>query len=391
MKIAHLADIHLGFRQYHRLTPNGINQREADVANAFRSVIDQVIEAGPDAVLVAGDLFHAVRPTNAAIIFAFRQFQRLREALPNAPVVVIAGNHDTPRSSETGSILRLYEELGVEVALEEPRRLAWPSLGLSVLAVPHAALRGAERPVLHPSGAEPHQVLLLHGEVEGVYPAEMSGAAWGGVVVAREMLHPTEWSWVALGHYHVQHQVEPNVWYAGAMEYSTSNPWGELRDEERHGLSGKAWLLVDLEKRTAKAMPIPRARKVVDLDPLYGDGRSAAELSHDIADRLAGIQGGWEDQIVRQVVFNVPRDVARAIDHAAVRAVKSEALHFHLDLRRPPATGRLGLDSGGRRKPLNEVLRDYLAARPLPAELDRDEFVRAGVDLLDAVVREDEG
>ncbi|HKP29449.1 MAG TPA: hypothetical protein VJU15_08595, partial [Gemmatimonadales bacterium] len=106
--------------------------------------------------------------------------------------------------------------------------------------------------------------------------------------------------------------------------------------------------------------------------------------------RLDGIQGGWKDQIVRQVVNNVARDVARGIDHAAVRAVKAEALHFHLDLRRPPAAGRLGLDSAGRRKPLNEVLRDYLAARPLPAELDREEFVKAGVDLLDAVVREDE-
>lgn len=390
MKIAHLADIHLGFRQYHRLTPHGINQREADVANAFRAVIDSVIQARPDAVLVAGDLFHAVRPTNAAIIFAFREFQRLREALPDAPVVVIAGNHDTPRSSETGSILRLYEELGVDVALDQPRRLAYAALGLSVLAVPHAALRTAERPALHPEGSESHQVLLLHGEVEGVYPAEMSGAAWGGVVVPRDMLHASEWSWVALGHYHVQHQVEPGVWYAGAVEYSTSNPWGELRDEERHGLTGKAWLLLDLARRTATAMPIPVARRVIDLAPLYGDGRDAGRLSWDIAERLAALTGGWADQIVRQVVFNVPREVARGIDHAAVRAVKAEALHYHLDLRRPAAVGRLGLDAGGRRKPLADVLRDYLTARPLPADLDRDAFVRAGVDLLESVVREDE-
>ena len=150
MRIAHLSDVHLGFRQFHRLTPLGINQREADVANGFRLAIDGVIAARPDAVLIAGDLFHAVRPTNAAIIFAFRQFQRLREALPEAPIVIIAGNHDTPRSSETGSILRLYEELGLDVALDEPRRMAWPALDLSVLAVPHAALRAPERPALHP-------------------------------------------------------------------------------------------------------------------------------------------------------------------------------------------------------------------------------------------------
>ena len=96
VKLAHIADPHLGIRQYHRQTPAGINQREADVASAFRAAVDGVIAARPDAVVIAGDLFHSVRPTNAAIVFAFRQFQRLREALPDAPIVLIAGNHDTP-------------------------------------------------------------------------------------------------------------------------------------------------------------------------------------------------------------------------------------------------------------------------------------------------------
>jgi len=42
VKIAHLADLHLGLRQYHRQTPGGINQREADVANAFRKAVDSL-------------------------------------------------------------------------------------------------------------------------------------------------------------------------------------------------------------------------------------------------------------------------------------------------------------------------------------------------------------
>ena len=139
MRLAHLADPHLGVRQYHRQTPSGINQREADVARAFRLAVEGVIAAHPDAVVIAGDLFHSVRPTNAAIVFAFKQLQRLREALPDAPIVLVAGNHDTPRSAETGSILRLFEELGVDVAVDEARRLEYPALDLSVLAVPHHA------------------------------------------------------------------------------------------------------------------------------------------------------------------------------------------------------------------------------------------------------------
>src|SRR3954470_17552441 len=134
VKVAHLADPHLGARQYHRQTSGGINQREADVARAFRLTVDGVIAAEPDAVVIAGDLFHSVRPSNSAIVFAFHQFQRLREALPGAPIVLIAGNHDTPRSVETGSILRLFEELGVDVAGDEARRFVYPELDLSVLA-----------------------------------------------------------------------------------------------------------------------------------------------------------------------------------------------------------------------------------------------------------------
>src|SRR4030095_10223429 len=139
VKVAHIADPHLGIRQYHRQTSAGINQREADVAQAFRAAIDGVIEARPDVVVLAGDLFHSVRPSNYAIVFAFRQFQRLREALPQAPIVLIAGNHDTPRTVETGSILRLFEELGVDVASEAPRRLVYPELDLSIFAVPHGS------------------------------------------------------------------------------------------------------------------------------------------------------------------------------------------------------------------------------------------------------------
>ncbi|MFL5640121.1 MAG: exonuclease SbcCD subunit D, partial [Gemmatimonadaceae bacterium] len=87
MRLVHLADIHLGFRQYQRQTPAGINQREADVATSLRRVIDTVIELRPDLVLIAGDVFHTVRPTNPAIVHAFLQFSRLMQMLPDATVV----------------------------------------------------------------------------------------------------------------------------------------------------------------------------------------------------------------------------------------------------------------------------------------------------------------
>ena len=382
MKIAHLADLHLGFRQYHRQTPGGINQREADVANAFRVAVDGVAAARPDAVIIVGDLFHAVRPTNYSIVFAFRQLQRLREELPNAPVILIAGNHDTPRSSETGSILRLYEELGIHVAAEESRRIAFPELDLSVLAVSHPAWYAPEKPVLHPDGPEKYQVLALHGEIEGLYPYDRSSVEYGGVLLDVDVLKREPWSYVALGHYHVQHEVAPRIWYAGALDYVSPNPWGELADETRLFVKGKGWLLVDLESGVVQRMPVKLARPVHDLRWLDASDLSPAEVDRAIGDALASLPGGIADAIVRLVVTEIPRHVVRELDHAAIRAAKAAALHLHLDFRRPELNRAIGVGSPGRRQTLPELVAEFLTRRPLPERVPRKEFVALGLELL---------
>ena len=161
MKLAHLADLHLGFRQFDRQTQKGANQREVDVAEAFRRAVDDILEQQPDLIVIAGDLFHSVRPTNAAILYCFRQLHRFRIGLPSTPVIVIAGEHDTPRSTETGSILRLYEALGVEIAVEEARRIVLPKLDCAVLAVPQQALARADRPALRPEPGGPTLNVLV--------------------------------------------------------------------------------------------------------------------------------------------------------------------------------------------------------------------------------------
>lgn len=388
MKLAHLADLHLGFRQYHRQTPAGINQREADTALAFRQAVDGVLAARPDVIVVAGDLFHSVRPTNAAIVFAFQQFQRLRAGLPDAPIVLIAGNHDTPRSTETGSILRLFDELGVDVATHEARRFSYPRLALSVLAVPHEALVQPERPVLKPDGSARYEVLVAHGEVDGVFPADRSTVEYGGAVVRPEEFAPGEWSYVAFGHYHVQTPLGPRAWYSGALEYVSTNPWGELREEADKGIAGKAWLLVDLDSGVATSQKIVPARRVLDLPRLDGTDLAPDELQAAITARVTAVPGGIEDQVVRLVVTGVPRHIGRQLDHAVLRAWKAGALHFQLDLRRPEAARSTGVGAPGRRQTLPDIVQDYLSRRPLPAGIDRAAFVDEGVALVASAERE---
>lgn len=383
MKLAHLADLHLGFRQFDRQTPRGGNQREADVAEALRRAVDDLLEQRPDLIVIAGDVFHSVRPTNPAILFFFQQVQRLRVGLPETPVVIVAGDHDTPRSLETGTILRLYEALGVHVAIEGPRRFVFPSLDCAVLAVPHQALNQPERPALRPERGGPTiNVLVTHGKYPGV--GEGRGTDdYGGAILSRETLAPEKWDYVALGHYHVAHEVAPNAWYAGSLEYLPPNPWGQLQDEAERRRKGKGYLLVEVPAARVEFRPIASGRAHIDLPWIKGEGLSAKELDARIAETVLKSKPAVDDQIVRLLVWDVPSGVARDLDHAAIRAYKSRALNFLLDLRRPDSQRAQASGAPGHRQTLPEVVRGFLTRRPLDADLDRDAFVRLGVEYVE--------
>jgi DNA repair exonuclease SbcCD nuclease subunit len=388
VKLAHLADLHLGFRQYERQTPRGGNQREADVAEAFRRAVDDLIAQHPDLIVLAGDIFHSVRPTNPAILFFFQQIQRLRADLPGTPIVMLAGEHDTPRSSETGRILRLYEALGVEVVVDQARRLTFPRLDCAVLAVPHQALVQAERPALRPQRGTTLNVLVVHGQMPGV--GETRGTAeYGGAPVELHELAPAQWDYVALGHYHEAQQVAANAWYSGSLEYLPPNPWGQLQDEEERGRVGKGYLLVELPGARVTVRPIAPVRRHVELPLIEGKGLTPKELDQRIAAAVAAAKPPIDDQVVRLLVFDVSRSTARDLDHAAIRTYKSRALHFQLDLRRPEVHLVAASGAPGRRQTLPETVRDFLEHRPLDADLDRAEFVRLGVEYVEQAGREE--
>ncbi len=253
--------------------------------------------------------------------------------------------------------------------------------------MPHQALVRADRPALRPSGSRRNQVLVIHGDVEGVVAHDQGGSEYGGAMVTASELGAEHWSYVAFGHYHVQREIAPRAWYSGSLEYVSTNPWAEMREEAAHGSNGKGWLLADLENGKVERVPVPLARRYIDLPRLDGTGLGPEELDRGIAGRLAAVDGGIGGKVVRLVVTGVPRTVARLLDHTAIRAARAEALHFHLDVRRPEATRRVESGAAGRRATLGEVVQEYLERRRLPEGLDRELFVRTGVDLVETAER----
>lgn len=384
MRLVHLADLHIGYRQYQRQTPAGINQREADVAATFKRAIDKTIELRPDFVLIAGDVFHSVRPSNPAILHAFMQFARLAEELPQAQIVMVAGNHDTPRTAETGCILKLFSPLGIHVVEGDARRLEFPEQGVSVLAVPDMP---SGIPALTPDAAARRNILLLHGEIEGVLPDYARRMERATVEITRDELGAPRWDYVALGHYHVHREVAPNAYYAGSIDYTSANPWGEIHEEREAGLydpvrGGKGIIEWDLDTARHTFHPLAVARPLVDLARLDGTGMTAAELDTAVHDRVETSRVVIDDHVVRLVVTDVPRHIARQMDPKAIRDIKRRALHFNLDIRRPELLRRTASGAPGRRPSLTEVLKDKLESRPLSAEIDRNAFVALGLEYL---------
>ena len=95
MIIAHLSDLHLGFRAYGRVD-RGTDMRERDVAAAFERAVQQLIKLRPD-VVVAGDVFDRPDPPASAVVALARGLEAMNTALPETRVLMVAGPRDTPR------------------------------------------------------------------------------------------------------------------------------------------------------------------------------------------------------------------------------------------------------------------------------------------------------
>lgn len=392
MRLVHLADLHLGLRQYQRLNDLGVNQREADVASTVQRAIAHVAALSPDLVVIGGDVFHTVRPSNPAILHAFRLLSDLREKLPNSPIVMVAGNHDAPRTAETGCILQLFREIGVFVADKDAECFTFPDQSLAVLAVPDVP--GITRPKLVPPDGYKYRVLLMHGEVAGMLPAHLHTPERAAVEIPVAELHTESWNYIALGHYHVSREVAPGAWYSGSLDYTSSNPWGELREEKQLGLPGKGFIEHDLDSGEHRFHAVLPARPLLDLTPIDARGMSTTQIDESVRARVDSAPGGIDGAIVRITVHNVTRNIAREIDHAALRGYRSRATHFQLDMHRPAPAERgassasrtLGApgEPSTRRTTLREVVADRLRQRDLPAEMDRDAFVSLGLTWLDS-------
>ncbi|MEL6925044.1 MAG: exonuclease SbcCD subunit D [Bacteroidota bacterium] len=240
MTILHLSDSHLGYNDLDKVNANGVNVREQDFYDAFAKCIDAAIEHQVDVVIHSGDFFHRPSPPNRPMIFALQQLHRLAEK--NIPFVVIAGNHETPKTIYTSPILEAFQTLP-NVHPMFGQAYEQTQLGELVMhGLPHIndeRTLHEEMDKLAPVEGK-FNIIMLHTSIGKEYIMDEYG----------EQLYPPEriavldqFDYVALGHWHNFQSVSKLKagWYSGSTERMSETEIGKE----------KGYCLLHLEKGKA--------------------------------------------------------------------------------------------------------------------------------------------
>lgn len=368
MRIVHLSDTHLGLRELHHTDPAGRNVREQDVYDVFARAIDLAIELEPAAVVHSGDLFHGHHPSAAALGAALDQIGRLREA--GIEFVVIAGNHETPRSRAIAHPFSLLERFGTSAIFDEPRRLRLGELGLT--AIPHSHDHEEMAGWIADAAPDPEacfNVLVAHAGLTGL-PRVGAGEPGASELPGEILESVAGFDYIALGHLHQLDRPRVNAVYAGSPERLS---WADRS-------SRKGIVEVDLSAE-------PLDKTFVRVHELEGRARrrlatvdgSSGDLTGKIA-RLAKSKG-LEGAIVRVPIADVSFERFGAIDRRRVGEAFAHALHFELE----PEFAESG--SGLPRAAAPAELRDFLAKR-VPAGTEPEEFIARGESYLTRAAEE---
>ncbi len=330
MRLLHVADTHLGYSEYGKIDPRtGLNQREQDFYEAWRRVVEAALALAPDVVVHAGDLFHTSRPTNRAIRVALEGLQRLVAA--GLEIVMVSGNHSTPRIAATGSIFETIALFPSVHAAYSARYERFTVRDVDFHCIPHCALseelEAAFAAVSFREGAR-RNVLVVHGAWVGGETYSM-GEFNEQRIPDVEVVRGLRFDYIALGHYHRRISPKPHACYSGATERTSLNEWN----------NDPGVLLVDLDSGERQVIPVA-ARPMCKFPPVDCRGLTAQE----IYDRLGALSAEVPEGAIVGVTLNHLRhETLVQLDVRKIEGLFPQAFHLERQfLQEGAEQGELG-------------------------------------------------
>lgn len=267
MKFVHTADWHLG------KIVNDHSMLE-DQRVVLHRLIDDLKTEKLDAFLISGDLYDRSVPPREAVLLANEIFSRIRQEL-QVPLLVIAGNHDSPERLHFGSgfyeptihIQGMAQSIPYMTEIKGVQFVLLPFVDYPLLAkmYPDESIKSLEdgfvvqyqhlQPLLN---KEKPTVLLFHGYISSGSVLESSDSerplSIGSTeIIDQQLFQPFDY--VALGHLHQAQTVQANnIRYSGSI----------LKYSKSEALHQKQVLLVELTE-TSIEMTIKPLRPLRDL------------------------------------------------------------------------------------------------------------------------------
>lgn len=211
-----------GWSQFSKTGPNGINSRLRIILSEMERCADEVLAAGGDTIVMAGDLFHKRGSIEPEVFNPVHDTIRAILAR-GVKIVAIPGNHDLA-SKETTEIGNAMQSLGSLPGFRVETD-GMPIDGMDVVMLPwHATVSGLRdqiEDVVNAIGASREETdLIIHAPVNGV----LLGIPDHGFD-AKE-LAGFGFRRVFAGHYHNHKEVAPSVWSIGALTHQTYSDIG---------------------------------------------------------------------------------------------------------------------------------------------------------------------
>jgi DNA repair protein SbcD/Mre11 len=315
MKIIHLADSHLGFSAYNRVDSKGNNLREEKIYKGFEMAIDKIIKEDPDAVIHAGDVFHHVRPRIKPLVVFKCELEKL--VAKGIPIIIIAGNHDAPKSQSTTSPFSLFEGMKDVFIVHRYKYEKIQLQDYNFHCIPFCQNIEDYKKRFEEIHCNGKDVLVMHGLMESIRDKRLNTV---GEHELSESFLRKDFRYIALGHYHGQAQITSNAWYSGSIEYFR---FSDVFDKK------KGMLSVDLDQDP------------IDPKPIYLDEITRMKQYSIECDRLsaeeimAELQSKCDnedirDSIIRVKLDNILKSTFRNLDSTKINKFRSEALYFEL-------------------------------------------------------------
>ncbi|MEM1506985.1 MAG: exonuclease SbcCD subunit D [Candidatus Bathyarchaeia archaeon] len=235
VRIAHIADTHLSFRQYN------LDERERDLYDVMDEIAERILEERADIIIHSGDLFDSPRPP-AQAYYAFKSF--LAKTSGRARFFSVLGDHDTPKRRGMPP-QKLFDDkihvLGLTGGSHQVLQVNGRDIlvaGVSHISRRYREMLTEELKKLDAVAANyPISVIALHQAIDRFFPFEDASEL-------RLDDLPRNFKYYAMGHLHNRMRASfgrGELAYPGSTEIMRSD---EISDWERRG---KGFYIIDLD------------------------------------------------------------------------------------------------------------------------------------------------